>query len=180
MNDLKPKGYKGNWQQWKTNKFTQNKRCGYSVDFQWLETLKAHPEQLFVPSKTNRFLDAVLRKMYELSSAQKDPLAQLIEKEEETEKEKLEAEAKEWLPKAMERLPKNQQICLYFRFGLDSEAKVSKLRSTNEIAKILGVCQATVYRHIQRGLEHLKKDFNRTFKTYINRDKIQIYSKKPE
>jgi DNA-directed RNA polymerase specialized sigma24 family protein len=162
--------YKRAWKK-SPSKFTHNKRCGYSVDFQWLDQVTLEPSDLRRFTRAE-FLGTLFRKVYEKSKEQGNPLSKLIEKEEEEAKEKFDKEFKDWLPKAMAKLPKNQEACLYFRFRFDNKELSSNLRSTNEIAKILGVCQATVYRHIQRGLTRLKKDFNTTFEYYINRNKI--------
>jgi DNA-directed RNA polymerase specialized sigma24 family protein len=141
------------------------------VDFQWLDRAELSPADLRTFSKA-QFLGALFRKVYEKSKEQGNPLSKLIDKEEEEAKEKFDSEFKTWLPEALARLPKNQEICLYFRFRLDGSNGSAKLKSTNEIAKAMGVCQATVYRHIQRGLVRLKKDFTKTFECYINRNKI--------
>ena len=152
-------------------KFTHKKRYGYSVDFQWLEQAEINSQDLRTFSKA-QFLGSLFRKLFEMSIAQGNPLTKLIEKEEEALKEKFDSQFAKWLPKALAKLPKNQEICLYYRFGFDTQDTRLKLRSTNEIADIMGVCQATVYRHIQRGIRRLKKDFNKTFEEYINRNKI--------
>ena len=153
------------------DKFTHNKRCGYSVDFQWLDRAELNPGDLRTFSKA-QFLGSLFRKLFELSAAQGNPQSKLIDKEEDAAREKFEEEFKVWLPIALGKLPKNQEACLYLRFRFDTPGPTPNLRSTNEIAKIMGVCQATVYRHIQRGLKRLKKDFNKTFDAYINRNKI--------
>jgi DNA-directed RNA polymerase specialized sigma subunit len=153
------------------DKFTHNKRCGYSVDFQWLERSEISPSDLRTFSKA-QFLGALFRKLYEKGIEQGNPLSKLIEKEEASATEDFEQRFKKWLPETLAKMPKNQETCLYFRFRFDSQEPVTKLRSTNEIAKIMGVCQATVYRHIQRGLTRLKRDFNKEFGQYINRNKI--------
>jgi DNA-directed RNA polymerase specialized sigma24 family protein len=153
------------------SKWTQNKRCGYSVDFQWLERSELNSGDLRNFSKV-QFLGALFRKLYELGVEQGNPRSKMIEKEEASAWDTFEATFQTWLPQALAKLPKNQEICIYYRFRFDNENEMSNLMSTNEIAKILGVCQATVYRHIQRGLKRLKKDFNKTFNDYIKRNKI--------
>ena len=96
--------------------------------------------------------------------AQGNPQTLLIDEEEAEIKAELKQELATWLQEALQRLPKNQQACITLRFWLDNGEPRPKnkngIRTTAEIAEIVGVHQSTAFRNIQRGLKKLKKDFN--------------------
>ncbi len=76
--------------------------------------------------------------------------------------------ALEWLTGAMERLPKNQEVCIFLRFRLDGfRPEERPIRTQNEVAEIVGVSQSTVYRNIRAGLKNLRKDYGLNLKSRI-------------
>ena len=112
-----------------------------------------------------------------------NPRTILIKKEEEKLTEEMRMLTTTWLHEALKRLPKNQELCIYLRFRFDEvkeykklksrkEPVLKELRTTQEIADIIGISQATVYRNIESGVKNLKKDFDLHLKPVLaNRQK---------
>ena len=148
-----------------SDKFGRRRTFGFPIDISYFESAK------YRKGKKNH--NDVLEAVHKLNEANGNPLSILIDKEESKIDEEVRKELSLWLQEAMERLPENQEACIYLRFGLDklSISNKKKLRPTAEVAKIVGISQSTAYRNIQRGLKKLKKDYKANIQEKIKRIK---------
>lgn len=142
---------------------TNRYRCGTPIDISLLESRKP-AASTFTSSKIRRydFLDNATFGFFNMCIKQGNPYTILVEKEEEEVREQKQNELKQWFKEAMDRLPKNQAVCIFHRFRLDqeqTEEKVLSLQTTQKVAEIVGISQSTAYRNIQRGIKNLQKDF---------------------
>lgn len=166
-------------------KFTHNKRCGYSVDFQWLEraSVLAWDESsraMCPPTSKSRFMEKVFYNVFEKSLEQGNPQTKLIEKEEEIENKKFETDIKIWLIAAMNRLPKKYKEAIFLRFRLDNREPFINFRTTKEVSEIMNMSQSGANRRIKSGLIQLKRDFKRSFQppTVTKKERIDMLLQK--
>lgn len=145
--------------------FGRRGKFGFPIDVAYFENAK------YKKGKKNH--NEVLEAVHKLNDINGTPFTKLIEKEDTETNEEIKQEIATWLKEAMQRLPKNQEISLYLRFWLDGGEPKPKnknmIRTTQEVANIIGVSQPTAYRNIQDGLKKLKKDFKKNAQPKINK-----------
>lgn len=163
------------------DKFGRSRTFGYPIDISGLENSPAYMRDSHAPLGPNgTFLNSLMNAIFKVCVDNGNPRTELIAKEEEAENERLHTLTTAWLHEAMRRLPKNQELCIYLRFRFDNskeyktlrkikEPVLKEFRTTQEIADILGISQATVYRNIKSGIKNLHKDFELYLKPALNK-----------
>lgn len=164
--------------------FGRSRSFGYPIDISGLENAGTHKSLVRGRrGSKSTFLDALIAAIFEMCEEKGNPRTILIKKEEEGHAEEIRLLTTTWLHEALKRLPKNQELCIYLRFRFDDvreykqlknckEPVLKELRTTQEIADIIGISQATVYRNIESGVRNLKKDFELHLKPLLaNKEK---------
>lgn len=163
-----------------SDKFGRSRTFGYPIDIAGLENSSDMAQS---SNRQKTFINALVSAVYKMCEENGNPRTILIKKEEEKLTEEMRMLTTTWLHEALKRLPKNQELCIYLRFRFDEvkeykklksrkEPVLKELRTTQEIADIIGISQATVYRNIESGVKNLKKDFDLHLKPVLaNRQK---------
>lgn len=145
------------------------RRFGYPVDFNRLENSN-FSEGTYRLSSSKDFLSNVIKSLLRLSHEQGTALSEMVEDESNAyEQAKKDATIK-WLSEAMARLPKNQEVCIFLKFGLDTGEE----RTEAEVADITLVSQSTVHRNIERGFRNLRRDCETNLVPIIKQIKTQF------
>lgn len=154
-----------------TDKFGRRRTFGYPIDISGLENagFGANPQFDDEIQGKHLFSNSLQQAMLKMCLENGTPLTDLVEKEEEEINKVIKAELETWLKEAMNRLPPNQEACVRLRFNLDNDTINKTIRTTQEVADLIGISQPTVFRNIKRGLANLKKDFKKNLEPRINR-----------
>lgn len=151
-------------------------RTGYNIDVSALENLSVGTN--IRTSGNHSFFADLIRNFFERCDSQGNPRSSIEHRETAVLQDELDGVLKAWLVGALDRLPKNQEACIFLRYRFDlkssDDSESHTLRTQAEVAEIVGISQTTVHRNILRGIRNLKKDYDVNAATKVKEIKRKI------